>query len=435
MPNVRLIFSVLLVLSAGACLAQEVDLAAIKAMKLEPNMGPGEGNAGTRAPDEARPVGAVLETRPPLNAIAKPAFQQQTRAPAIKTKTPFAARVVAHGFKRAWRITFLPDARMLVTEKSGRIRIVTQDGQVGAAITGVPRVLNFSDAGFFDIVLDPDFAATRRLFLSYVEYRGEGVGNGLTVASARLSADEKSLEDVKTIFSAPAHNNVGHYGGRMLVAPDKTLLVAVGDHFLPATRVKSQDIDSTYGKLLRINFDGSIPRDNPFAQVRGAEGAIWALGLRNVEGLSYDAKGNLWAADIGPQTGDELNIVAPGRNYGWPVIGYGTEYSGQPINGGRSQASGMEQPVYYWDPTIAPSGIVFYSGTLIPEWRGNLFVTALAGQHLARLVVRDDKVVGEERLLQDQQARFRDIAQGPDGALWALTDAIDGKLLRIAPSR
>ena len=435
MQNARLIFAVFLVLSSGVCLAQEVDLAAVRAMKLEPNMGPGVGNAGTRAPDDVRPVGAVLETRPPLNLIAKPAFRQQTRAPAIRTKTPFTVRVVAHGFKRAWRITFLPDARMLVTEKSGRIRIVTQDGKIGEAIAGVPKVLNFSDAGFFDIVLDPDFARTRRVFLSYVEYRGEGIGNGLTVASARLSADEKSFEDVKTIFSAPAHNNVGHYGGRMLVAHDNTLLIAVGDHFLPATRVKSQDIDSTYGKLVRVNFDGTIPQDNPFAQVRGAEGTIWALGLRNVEGLSYDAKGSLWAADIGPQTGDELNIIAPGRNYGWPVIGYGTEYSGQPINGGKSQVPGMEQPVYYWDPTIAPSGITFYSGTLIPEWRGNLFLASLAGQHLDRLVLRDGRVVGEERLLQDQQARFRDVVQAPDGALWVLTDATDGKLMRLAPSR
>jgi glucose/arabinose dehydrogenase len=413
-------------------LSQPVDLDAIKALHLEENMGPGEGNAGKRAPDGPRPVGAVLETRPRLNAAAEPAFKQQTRAVAARTRTAIAVTEIAHGFRRAWKIVFLPDGRMMITERSGTVRIVTRDGNIGDAITGVPKVLNYSDAGFFDLALDPDFAHTRRIFFSYVELRADG--NGLTVASGRLAEDEKSLSDIKRIFSAPAHNNVGHYGGRVMVAPGNKLLITVGDHFLPPTRVKSQDIDSTFGKMIRINFDGSVPPDNPFAQVRGAEGAIWALGLRNVEGLAFDARGALWAADIGPQTGDEINKIEAGHNYGWPVIGYGTEYSGKPINNSKTKAPGMDQPVYYWDPTIAPSGITFYYGNLIPEWRGNLFVGALAGQHLARLILRNGYVVGEERLLQGLRQRIRDVVQGPDGAIWVLTDGNDGKLIRLAPT-
>ncbi|MBU3078791.1 PQQ-dependent sugar dehydrogenase [Sphingomonas quercus] len=422
----------LLALAAGCgALAQPIDYARIRALNLEPNMGPGEGNAGARAPDEPRPAGAVLETRPPLNPVAKPAFREQTRAVAVKTKTAIAATVVAHGFQRAWKIVFRPDGRMFVTEKSGRIRIVTPDGKIGEPLGGVPEVLNYSDAGFFDLALDPDFARTRRIFFSYVEYRKDG--NGLTVATATLSPDETMMQDVRIIFSAPAHNNVGHYGGRILVQPDRTLLVTVGDHFLPQLRIKAQDLDSTLGKIVRINFDGSIPADNPFAQVRAAEGAIWALGVRNIEGLVRDSRGAVWASDIGPQTGDEIDRIEPGHNYGWPVVGYGTEYSGKLINNGRSSWPGTDQPVYYWDPTIAPSGITFYSGKLIPEWSGNLFVGALAGQHLARLVMRNGHVVGEERLLQDRRQRIRDVVEGPDGALWVLTDSNDGQLLRLAP--
>lgn len=429
----RIVLPLLLFGTAVAGGAQPVDYAGIKALHLEPNMGPGEGNAGRAAPDTPRPPGAVLETRPRLNPVAQPAFRQQTRAAAVRTTTSVTVSMVAHGFIRPWKLVFLPDGRMIVTQRGGELRIVTQDGRMAEPVTGAPKVLNFSDSGLFDLALDPDFARNRQVYISFVELRDEG--NGLSVARARLSADERRLEDVTVLFKAPTHNNVGHYGGRVLVTPDRKLLVTVGDHFLPPTRIKSQDPDSAFGKMIRINLDGSVPDDNPFAHVRGAEGAVWALGLRNTEGLAYDAKGVLWGTDIGPQTGDELNVIAAGRNYGWPVVGYGTEYSGKLINDGRTQWPGTEQPVYYWDPTIAPSGITFYSGRLIPEWRGNLFVGALAGQHLARLILHNGRVTGEERLLQNQHQRIRDVVEGPDGALWVLTDGNDAQLLRIIPAQ
>lgn len=405
-----------------------------RALNIPPAQAPDEHNAGARAPDEPRPAGAVLETRPKLDWAATPAFDQQTRAVAVKTKTPISVSVITDGLERPWGMAFLPNGKLLVTEKCGRMRTVTQDGKKSAPIAGLPKIFSYVDAGLFDIVLDTDFATNRRIFFSYVEMHDQGA-NSLVVSSAILSPDEASLSDVKKLFIGPDYKVIGHYGGRMMVTPDRKLLIAVGDHFLPPARIKSQDIDSTFGKLIRINFDGTIPDDNPYAGVKGAERAIWAVGLRNVEGLAYDGNGALWASDIGPWTGDEIDKIAPAHNYGWPLVSYGNEYTGKLINGGRTQWPGTDQPIYYWDPTIAPSGIAFYTGDLIPEWHNSLFVTALTGQHVARLIFKNGYVVGEERLLQDQHNRFRAIAQGPDGALWVLTDSLNGRLLRLAPAK
>jgi glucose/arabinose dehydrogenase len=404
------------------------------AMNLEPIMAPGDHPVGKPAPIEDRPVGAILETRPKINPAVSPAFKAQTDAPSVKSRTQFNETVVARGFVHAWGLAFLPDGRMIVSERPGALRIVSQDGKVSDPIANIPKeVINHSDSGFYDIVVDPDFTTTRRLFFSYVEWRGMGIGNGLTVCSATLSTDERSLDNIKKLLVQAPHNDIGHYGGRLLITPDHKLLIGVGDHFVPEERIKAQDLDSLNGKIARINLDGTIPDDNPFAHVLGAEGAIWALGLRNVEGMSYDGKGLLWASEIGPQTADEINIIERGHNYGWPIVDYGTEYSGKLINGGLTRWPGTDQPVYYWDPTIAPSGIAFYSGDLFSEWKGNLFVAALAGSYLSRLVIRDRRIVGEERLLQDVHRRIRDVKQGPDGGLWVLTDAQDSSLIHLTP--
>jgi glucose/arabinose dehydrogenase len=424
---------ILLALSGSAAMAECGVTVNFPSLHIPPAQAPDEHNAGIRAPDEPRPEGTVLETRPKLDWAAPPAFEQQTRAVAIKTKTPISVSVVADGLERPWAMAFLPNGRLLVTEKCGRMRVITQDGKKGAPIDGLPKVFAYVDAGLFDVVLDPDFPTTRRIFFSYVEMHDQGA-NSLVVDSAILAKDEDRIFDVKRLFSGPDYKVIGHYGGRMIVTADRKLLVAVGDHFLPPARVKSQDIDSAFGKLIRINFDGTIPADNPYADVTGAERSIWALGLRNVEGLAYDKNGELWASDIGPWTGDEINKIAAAHNYGWPLVSYGNEYTGKLINGGRTQWPGTDQPIYYWDPTIAPSGITFYSASLIPEWRGDLFVTALTGQHLARLTFKNGYVVGEERLLQDLHNRFRAVTQGPDGALWVLTDSLNGRLLRLAPA-
>jgi glucose/arabinose dehydrogenase len=261
------------------------------------------------------------------------------------------------------------------------------------------------------------------------------MNNGVAVASAKLSEDVMSLDNVNVIYRVtPQFGMPAHYGSRLLIDKEGKLLVSTGERFLDDVRIQSQWLQSSIGKILRINKDGSPAEGNPeFKDSVGFKKEIWAYGNRNPQGLAiHPETGELWETEHGPQGGDELNIIKPGKNYGWPVIAYGAEYTGNPINKGQTALTGMEQPVYYWDPAIAPSGITFYSGKLITEWKNNLFVCALAGQHLSRLVIKNNKVVGEERLLLDNKQRVRDIVEGPDGALWIVTDADDGKLIRIS---
>lgn len=421
---------------------------AIAALRLTPNIVPGCGVAGRRVPADLPPVGKPLEMRAAINPAAKPNFPGQTRANYVKTKVAITETVVARGLERAWKIQFLPDGRMMITERPGRIRIVTQQGQVGEPIAGVPTsrttanptgtVLNFSDAGFMDVVLDPDFKTNRKVYWSFVEIRPNG--NGTTVQSAVLSADEKAFSNVTTIFAAPAWLNAGHYGGKLLITPDHKLLFAHGERIDWDKRIEAQSIQSPLGKILRMNLDGTAPADNPLAKLAEAEPRIWALGLRNNLGLAYDARGRLWGSEIGPLTADEINIIEKGGNYGWPIATHGQDACGQHTNGGATAYPGTIQPIYYWDPTTAPSGIAFYNGKLVPEWRGNMFVAHLAGGHVSRLVInKADRVVGEERFLLSQNQRVRDVQMGPDGAIWALTDAstLDGqhgRLVRLAPT-
>jgi aldose sugar dehydrogenase len=391
---------------------------------------------GTRPPDVPAVPGQPLEQREPNGKGQKPAFSGQTRAVAVVTKTPIRTEVIAQGLNRPWGFAFLPDGKFLITEKSGKMRIVDPKGNIGGEIAGVPKVVTGVDAGLLDVALSPGFTSDHKIFFTYCEPR-DGNTNGVSVASARLSADQTALEELKVIYRVePGYGGRAHYGSRILFNTDGTLFVSVGDRYDIPLRIHSQELSSPLGKILRLNPDGSPAAGNPFAGQKGALPEIWAIGVRNPQGLTFQpATGDVWESEHGTQGGDEINIIVKGQNYGWPVIAYGTNYDGTAISTGETAKEGMRQPVYYWDPTIAPSGITFYSADLIPEWKGNLFVAGLAGQHVSRLVIQNQKVVGEERLLLDQHQRIRKVAQGPDGALWAITDNPEGRLIRMAPPK
>ncbi len=381
---------------------------------------------------ESKALLAPVETQPPVSKGQEPAFQGQTRIAGVKTKSKVKIKSIADGLKFPWGLDFLPDGRMIVSEKPGNIRIVSKEGVVGAPIHGVPAVRLKGDGGMYDVKLDPNFAETRWVFWNFVE---PVTGGGVTsVARGKLSTDEKSFEDVKIIYrSSPAYEGPNHNGSRMLFDKNANLFVSFGERFDDEIRKKAQDLGSSLGKIVRIDKEGKAVKGNPFEKKPDALPEIWSLGHRNPQGLAFNPKtGELWASDLGPEAGDEINIIKAGANYGWPVISYGIEYSGEPVNGGLTVKKGMEQPVYYWDPTIAPSGITFYTGSVIPEWKGNLFVAALRGSHIARLVIKNNKVVGEERLFTELHKRFRYITQGPDGALYAIIDEPDGKIFRIS---
>lgn len=377
--------------------------------------------------------GAPAETEPPNVPENTPAFPGQTRAPAVKTRTPFTVTEIASGLDRPWAIAFLPDGRMLVTEKpTGALTIIGPDGKRSPPVVGLPPVDGRNQGGLLDVEPGPDYAASRLVYWTYYEPR-EG-GNGLAVARARLvDGARPRVEGLQVIFRMqPTLDSTLHAGGRLVFAPDGTLFVTLGDRSILEGRVQAQDLRSHLGKIVRIRPDGSVPEDNPFVGREGARPEIWSSGHRNVIAAALDGRGRLWVGEMGPQGGDELNLIERGKDYGWPTIGYGEEYGGDPIHA-ATQAPGMEQPVYYWDPVISPSGMTIYSGALFPEWRGSFFLGALSRKALVRLVVEGDRVVGEERLLTDLDARIREVVQGPDGALYLLTDATDGRLLRVAP--
>ena len=333
---------------------------------------------------------------------------------------------VASGLLHPWGLAFLPDGRMLVTEKSGRLRIVSAEGRLSPPLQGVPRVFAQGQGGLLDVALDPNFASNGLVYLSYAE-AGQ-CGAGTAVARGRLG--DSGLTDVQVIFrQQPKVDGSGHFGSRLVFGADGTLFVTTGDRFKfePA-----QDLSGHLGKVIRINPDGSVPRDNPFAGREGARPEIWSYGHRNLQGAALNpVTGALWTNEHGPRGGDEINIPRAGRNYGWPRIGYGVHYDGQRIGVG-TRAPGMEQPVHHWDPSIAPSGMAFYAGDLFPGWRGSVFVGALKAQALVRLSLDGDRVTGEERI--PVRARIRDVRQGPDGALYLLTDESDGAILRLTPA-
>ena len=374
-----------------------------------------------------------VETQPPVSVGQQPAFEGQTRMLGVKTQTPIQVSVVARNLQSPWGLAFLPDGRMLVTEKSGTMRIVTKQGVAGKPLQNVPAVRFQGDGGLYDVKLDPDFAQSRFVFWTFVE---PVAGGSLTsVARGKLSADETRLEDVRVIYRAtPAYSGPNHNGSRMAFDRQGFLFVSFGDRFDDSIRVQAQTLNSSLGKIVRITKEGKAAPGNPFLNTPDARPEIWSLGHRNPQGLAFHPQtGELWQSDIGPQAGDEINLIQPGANYGWPLISYGIEYSGAPVNGGKTTMERMEQPVYYWDPTVAPSGMSFYTGKLIPEWTNNLFVPALRGMHIARLIIKDNRVVGEERLLTEQQRRMRQVIEGPDGALYVITDDKEGMILRVSP--
>lgn len=387
-------------------------------------------SAACRADGQTPPPGAPLETRPANAPDQRPAFPGQTRAPAVQTQAALSHTVVASGLSHPWGLALLPDGRWLVTERPGRLRLVTAQGAVGAPIQGLPAVDAQGQGGLLDVAVGPTFATDRLIYWSYAEPR-EG-GNGTAVARGRLSDDGARVETVQVIFRAqPTYAGRLHFGSALAFAPDGTLFITLGERSDRAMRSHAQRLDSHLGKVIRVNADGSVPPDNPFVGREGALPEIWSLGHRNVQGAAIGPDGALWTVEHGARGGDELNRPRPGANHGWPDVAYGVEYSGAPLGAGVTAREGVEQPVYYWDPVIAPGGAVFYDGALFPEWRGNLLVAALKEKHVARLVVRDGRVVGEARLLTDLGARIRDVAIGPDGAVWAITDEDDGALVRL----
>jgi len=373
--------------------------------------------------DSIKPV----ETRPP-NSNYKPAFAGQTRIAGVKTKTAYEGKVLTNDLKSPWGIAVLPDGRFLITQKGGTMRIVTTNGQLGNEITGIPQVNSSGQGGLLGLTLDPQFESNRMVYWVFSEPQPE---NHTAVAKGRLSADEKRIENATVIYrAAPFHNSVLHYGGRIIFDKTGNLIVSTGERSDLETRPKAQDLNTGLGKLLRITKDGQPAQGNPFSGRSDASPEIYTYGHRNVQGLAFHPQtGDLWECEFGPLGGDELNLIKPGHNYGWPTITYGLEYSGRKVGQGITQKAGMEQPVYYWDPVLSPSGMCFYSGNNMPEWKNNLFICGLSSLHIARLVIKDNKVVGEERILADEGQRFRDIAQGKDGMLYAVTD--QGRLYRI----
>lgn len=371
---------------------------------------------------------APVEKLPPNNSYS-PAFKGQTRIEGIKTKTTLDVKVLAEGLKRPWGITILPDGRLLITEKTGTMKIVTTSGMVSEPITGLPAVNSGGQGGLLGLTTDPAFSKNRIVYWVFSEKTS--TGNLTAVAKGTLSADEKKMENVSVIYRAdPAHPSMGHYGGRILVDKTGNLLVTTGERSNLETRPQAQYLTSANGKVLRITKDGKPAPGNPVLGA-GSKPEIYSYGHRNVQNLAFNpVTGDIWTAEFGPMGGDELNLVKPGKDYGWPAITYGLEYSGAKVGEGIQQKEGMEQPVYYWNPSISPSGMSFYSGNMISEWKNNLFIGALSGKHILRLVIKDNKVVGEERLLADQNQRFRSTMQGKDGALYAITD--EGRLYRIA---
>jgi glucose/arabinose dehydrogenase len=379
---------------------------------------------------------APAQTAPPNAPDQKPAFPGQTRAPAPAQASAVGTTTVAEGIQGGWGFVFLPDGRMLVTEKAGRLRLIGKEARPGPPLAGVPAVDSRGQGGLLDVALSPGFAQDRLVYLSFSEPR-QGGGNGTSVARGRLveEGENARLENVQVVFrQMPAWENNMHFGSRLVFAPDGKLFVTVGERSDREPRVQAQQLSSGLGKVFRINPDGSAPADNPFAGRSDAQPAIWSYGHRNTQSATLDRSGRLWIVEHGPRGGDELNRPEPGKNYGWPEVTYGVEYSGQEVGRGVTQRQGTEQPVYYWDPVIAPSGMATYDGTLFPAWRGAFLVGGLVSQGLVVLRMENDRVAAEERI--SLGARVRDVRVGPDGAVYALTETRGGgpsRIVRIAP--
>jgi glucose/arabinose dehydrogenase len=376
-------------------------------------------------------ISTLLAALTGLCVVSAPLAAQITKAPAVKTKQAIKVETFAKGLVHPWGMAFLPDGRLLVTERPGRLRIVGKDGTLSPPLQGVPKVYASGQGGLLDVQVGPDFASSGLVYLSYADPR-DSSRNGTSVARAKLVTEGAGgrLDEVRVIFrQEPSYASSAHFGSRIVFTGDGSLFVTMGDRY--SARDEAQNPANHLGKLVRIMPDGSPHAGNP--KKDGWRPEIWSIGHRNVQGATLNpATGKLWTIEHGARGGDEINVPEAGKNYGWPVITYGRDYTYLKIGEGTHKA-GMEQPIYYWDPSIAPSGAAFYTGDRFPEWKGNLFVGALAGQALHRLVLDGEKVVGEEKLLADLGERIRDVRSGPDGVLWLLTDSPEGRVLRVLP--
>jgi aldose sugar dehydrogenase len=363
------------------------------------------------------------------NSNYSPAFAGQTRVPAVKTTTPYKVEKLASSLGRPWAIIPLPDGRLLITEKSGYMQIHSSSGSLVKKITGLPTVDAGGQGGLLDVALDPAFSTNKTIYWSFAEKFG--FGNLMAVAKGQLNEAKGIVENTTVIFRAtPALSSGLHFGSRLLFNKEGHLFVSTGERSVSEGRAQAQLLSSGLGKIFKITKEGKPAPGNPFINREGAMPEIYAYGIRNAQSLDiHPVTGELWEAEFGPRGGDELNIIKAGKNYGWPVITYGIEYGGKKIGDGIQQKAGMEQPIYYWDPVLSPGGMAFYKGKAIPEWENNLFISGLSSAHIARLVIVNNKVVGEERLLTDKEERFRDVAYY-NGVLFTVTDS--GNMYKIS---
>ncbi|MGI2031617.1 PQQ-dependent sugar dehydrogenase [Rhizobium panacihumi] len=377
-------------------------------------------------PTLAQSAAKPAETKAANAPDQKPAFANQTRAPQPAQMPKITTETVAEDLPHLWSMEFLPDGRMLVTAKEGDMHIISQEGKAGPAIKNVPEVLSGGQGGLLDVALAPDYETSGKIYFSFSEQREDG--NGTSVASAKLVPDDAgggTLEDVKVVFQQmPSYDGNKHFGSRLVFGPQGELYVTVGERSDPEPRVQAQELSSGLGKVFRIDAEGKALADNPFVSTENARPEIWSLGHRNLQAATLDGQGRLWTVEHGPKGGDELNRPEAGKNYGWPEVTYGVEYSGSAVGDGITAKAETEQPVYYWDPVIAPSGMAFYDGDAIPEWKGAFLVGGLVSQGVVVLHMDGDKVAHEERVPLD--ARIRDVKVGPDGAVYAVTESRGG---------
>ena len=381
-----------------------------------------------------------VDQRPPNGKDQVPALAGQTDAPEKKSNVAFDVVTVAEGFENPWAVAFLPNGKVLVSERPGRLRVVSPDGKLSEPVAGLPPVDARGQGGLLDVALDPNFASNGLIYWTYAEPAGDGTNNTAAARGKFVDGAAPRVDDVKVIYQQrPSLASRQHYGSRLVFSRDGLLFITQGERSITEGRMQAQRLDGLLGKIVRIHPDGAIPRDNPFVGREGARPEIWSLGHRNIQGATlHPNTGELWEVEHGTRGGDEINIARKGKDYGWPTIAYGIEYAGGPILEGQTAKAGLEQPIYYWDPVIGPSGMAFYTGNLFPAWKGNLFIGGHATNDLVRLELNGEKIVGEERLLTDLQPkreRIRDVRQGPDGAIYVLTDSQQGRLLKLTPKR
>jgi len=407
--NMFLLFAILMIVSSIDCANKKTDIVPIDNTT---------DTSGTSS----------VETRKP-NSNYKPAFAGQTRIAAVKTTTPYKVEKLAEKLGNPWAVVVMPDGRLMITIKQGYMEIHDTSGALVKKIIGFPKVEDGGQGGLLDVAFDPNFATNKTIYWSFSE--ANPPGNLTAVAKAVLNEAAGKVENPTVIFRAtPALNSALHFGSRLIFDKDGNLFVSAGERSILEGRAQAQSLTAGLGKIFKITTEGKPAPGNPFLNNSSAKPEIFSYGHRNPQGLDINpATGELWEAEFGPRGGDEINLVRAGKDYGWPVITYGIEYSGEKVGEGIQQKEGLEQPVYYWDPVVSPSGIAFYKGDAIPEWKNNLFVGCLNIGHIDRLVIKDNKVIGEERLLADKNERFRDLAS-VNGMLYAVTDA--GNLYRIS---